>query len=423
MKNHGNVNYPDDGAAGPPPCPTSEPDCDLLRWRDEFPILGKTVYLISNSLGAMPRGVYRALEEYADAWATRGVQAWSDSWWDMPVSAGNLLTPIIGSGPNEVSFHQNVTAAQAVVLSCFEFTGERRKVVYSSLEFPSIRYLYQAQRGRGAEICVVDSPDGIAVDLEHLLRAIDERTLLVPISHVSFKSSSLIDARAVIRRAHDVGALVILDVYQSAGTVPIDVGELDADVVIGGCLKWLCGGPGTAFLYVRPDLRRRLEPKFTGWTAHRNPFGFEPEMSLREDAFRYLTGTPHIPCLYAARPGLEIVGRIGVARIRRKSILQTSRLAELALESGFRLSSPAKAEERGGTVVVNSPNAYEVCQELLRREFLVDFRPGAGIRISPHFYTTDGEIEAVVREIRKIQETKAYEKNRSGGPPGTGRIG
>ena len=413
MQKQKNMNHSGNEAAGLPlnlPLGTAD---DLLRWRAEFPILEKTVYLVSNSLGAMPRGVYRALEDYANAWATRGVRAWGDSWWDMPVSTGNLLAPIIGSGPDEVSFHQNVTAAQAVVLSCFEFTGERRKVVYTSLEFPSVRYLYQAQRGRGAQICVVNSPDGITVDLETLLPAIDERTLLVPISHVLFKSSSLVDARAVIRRAHDVGALVILDVYQSAGTVPIDVRELDADVVIGGCLKWLCGGPGSAFLYVRPDLRRRLEPKFTGWTAHRNPFGFEPEMLLREDAYRFLTGTPHIPCLYAARPGLEIVGSIGVARIRGKSIRQTTRLVELALEHGFQLSSPVRAEERGGTVVVNPPHAYEICQELLHREFLVDYRPGAGIRISPHFYTTDGEIEAVVREIRAILDTTAYERHSS----------
>jgi kynureninase len=387
----------------------STPGDDLLRWRQEFPILEKTVYLISNSLGAMPKRVYNALEAYADAWGSRGVRAWGDSWWDMPVALGNLLAPIIGSGRDEVSFHQNVTEAQAVILSCFEFNGERRKVVYTSLEFPSVRYLYQAQRTRGAEICVVESPDGLTVDLERLLQAIDEQTLLVPISHVMFKSSCLVDASAVIRKAHEVGAMVVLDVYQSAGAVPIDVRALDADVVIGGCLKWLCGGPGSAFLYVRPDLRHRLEPKFTGWLAHRNPFGFEPEMSLREDAFRFLTGTPHIPCLYAARPGLEIVGSIGVPRIREKSIRLTGRLTELAVENGFRLSSPVRPEERGGTVVVDPPHAYEVCQELLRREFLVDYRPGAGIRISPHFYTADREAEAVIDEIREILETKAYE--------------
>ncbi len=411
MRKQEDMKHRDNEMTGQPLDAGTGPEGDLLRWRTEFPILEKTVYLVSNSLGAMPRSVHNALEDYANAWGTRGVRAWEDSWWDMPVAMGSLLAPIIGSGRDDVSFHQNVTAAQAVVLSCFEFTGERRKIVYTSLEFPSVRYLYQAQRGRGAEICVVDCPDGIRVDLQALLRTIDERTLLVPISHVLFKSSSLVDARAVIRRAHDVGALVILDVYQSAGTIPIDVGKLEADIVVGGCLKWLCGGPGTAFLYVRPDLRRRLEPKFTGWVAHRNPFGFEPEMSLREDAFRFLTGTPHIPCLYAARPGLEIVGRIGVARIREKSIRQTTRLVELALDNGFQLSSPVRAEERGGTVVVNPPNAYEICQELLCRNFLVDYRPGAGIRISPHFYTSDGEIEAVMREIRTILETRAYEKH------------
>ncbi len=383
---------------------------DLLRWRREFPILEKSVYLISNSLGAMPRAVQEALQEYAVTWASRGVRAWGESWWEMPVKLGDLLCPILGCGPGEISFHQNVTLAEAVVLSCFDFSGPRRKIVYTNMEFPSMMYLHQAQRSRGAEICVADSADGITVELERLLEAIDERTLLVPISHVLFKSAYIMDAKAIIRKAHEVGATVVLDVYQSAGILPIDVKELDVDFAIGGCLKWLCGGPGAAFLYVRPDLLTRFEPKLTGWMAHPNSFGFETgDMRYREDAFRFLNGTPHIPCLYAARPGLEILGAIGPERIRQNSLRQVARLIDLAREQGFPLTIPAKAEERGGTVAVNTPYAYEVSRELLRREFLVDYRPGAGIRVSPHFYTTDDELTAVVREMRQILDSRAYE--------------
>jgi kynureninase len=212
--------------------------------------------------------------------------------------------------------------------------------------------------------------------------------------------------------SNSLGAYVILDVYQSAGVLPIDVKSLNVDFVIGGCLKWLCGGPGAAYLYVRPDLRTRLEPRLTGWMAHQNAFAFETgPIHFRDDAFRFLNGTPHIPCIYAARPGLELIGRIGVAQIRRKSMRQTAYLAELARAEGFELNVPIRPEDRGGTVAVRPPYAYEVSRELLMREFLVDFRPGAGIRISPHFYTSDAELKAVISEIRKILDSKAYERH------------
>lgn len=383
---------------------------DLLSWRKEFPIVEKTTYLISNSLGAMPRQVYDSVREYAETWATRGVRAWEDSWWEMPVRLGDLLAPILGTGPGEVSFHQNVTLAESIVLSCFDFSDQRRKIVYTSMEFPSVMYLYQSAQCRGAEICVVQSRDGIGVEIEDLLRAIDERTLLVPVSHVLFKSAYIMDAREIIRRAHEVGALVVLDVYQSAGTIPINVKDLDADIVIGGCLKWLCGGPGAAFLWVRPELRNKLEPRLTGWMAHERSFAFEPEMSMRDDAFRFLNGTPHVPCLYAARPGLEVLGQIGIECVRRKSKRQTRYLMDLAGQEGFSVTAPGRDEERGGTVAIAVPHAYEVARELIRREFLVDFRPGAGIRISPHFYNTDDELLSVIKEMRAILDTRAYEK-------------
>jgi kynureninase len=383
----------------------------LLKWREEFPILSRTVYLISNSLGAMPRGVQGSLANYCDTWANRGVRAWAEGWWEMPVQLGDLLSPILGSLPGEVTMHQNVTLAEAVLLSCFDFSGPKRKLVCTDMDFPSMIYLHRAQESRGAEVHLVPSDDGIRIDCDRLLSAIDERTLLVSISHVLFKSSFVLDARAVIRRAHEVGASVILDVYQSAGTLPIDVKDLDVDFVIGGCLKWLCGGPGAAFLYVRPDHYGHLEPKLTGWMAHEDSFSFENSMRYRSDAFRFLNGTPHIPCLYAARPGLEILGKIGIDAIRHKSVAQTSDLIEMARAEGFELRVPEKPEERAGTVALHPPHAYEVSRELLRRDFLVDYRPGAGIRVAPHFYTSDDELAGLVGEIRQILDSRQYERH------------
>lgn len=320
-----------------------------------------------------------------------------------PAAMGDLVAPLIGARPGEVIMQTNVTLTQAQILSCFEFVPPKNKIVCEAMNFPSVQYLYQQATRRGARFITVPSPDGIHMPTEAMLRAIDEETLLVPISHVIFKSAYLQDAKQIIRRAHEMEAVVILDVYQSAGIVPIDVKALDVDVVIGGCLKWLCGGPGNAFLYVRPDLCERLEPVLTGWLSHETPFAFEPPpIRRRNDVWRFLTGTPPIPAHYAAKAGLEIVNQIGVEAIRQNSMRQTARLIALAEESGLKVNSPREANQRGGTVSVDLPAAHEVAQELIRREFLVDFRPSAGIRLSPHFYNTDDEIDAVVREIKKI---------------------
>ena len=383
---------------------------DLLAWRDEFPILSETVYMISNSLGAMPRGVYRKLEEYADMWASRGVRAWAEGWWDMPVRVGDKVARIIGAPAGSVSMHQNVAIAQQVILSCFEFRPPRDGVVYCDFEFPSVIYVYEAQRPRGARITVVPSQDGIGVDTQKMIDAIDERTLLVPLSHVLFKSAYIQDARAICKRAAAVGAHVVLDVYQSAGTVPLDVTDLGVSFALGGSVKWLCGGPGAGFLYVRPDLAGRLEPRFTGWMAHAAPFAFEPgAIRYASGAFRFLNGSPHVPALYGCQAGYDIILQVGVQRIREKSKRQVARLMEAARERGFRISAPAEPERRGGTVAIDVPHGLAVARELIRREFLVDYRPGAGVRISPHFYSTDEEIDGTVLEIARILESRAYE--------------
>jgi len=385
---------------------------DLLKWRPEFPILDTSTYLISNSLGAMPRAVYDSMRAYADSWAERGVRAWEEGWWDMAVSVGDKIAPLIGARPSEISLHQNVTSIQAVIASCFDFSGPRNKVVLTDLEFPSIQYFYHEHRRHGARVELVKSDDPVRIDTEKFLAAIDETTLLVPISLVLFRSSYIVDAQAIIERAHRVGAHVILDVFQAAGTIPINVHSLRADFAVGGVLKWLCGGPGVGYLYVREDLRAKLRPTFTGWLAHRRPFGFESgEIDPREDSFRYLNGTPHIPALYACQPGLDILNAVGINAIRAKSMRMTSRLIEGATERGWRVNTPQNPAERAGTVSLDCPHAYEVCRELLARNILVDYRPQAGVRLSPHFYNRLEECDFALDQVSDILRTRSWQKH------------
>jgi kynureninase len=375
----------------------------LLNWRKEFPILEHTTYLISHSLGAMPRCAADQLQQYAATWASRGIRAWEEGWWEMPVTVGDLIGTIIGAGPGQVVMHQNVSICQWMVTSCFDWNGPRNKLVTDGLNFPSNDYVYYGLERQGARVCRVASPDGMTLPLELMLAAIDEQTQLVSVSHVAFRSSYVQDLAAITRRAHEVGALVIADLYQSAGILPLDVRALGVDFATGGSVKWLCGGPGAGYLYVRADLLPKLQPAATGWMAHRDPFEFEPgPIDFATDAFRFLNGTPNIPALYAARSGYEIINRIGVEAIRAKSVRQTERLIELADEAGFPVRSCRDPRARGGVVVVDVPNGREVARELARREVLVDYRPNAGIRIAPHFYTSDDELERVIAEIRSI---------------------
>ena len=357
----------------------------------------------------MPKGTYEKLHDYADVWATRGVRAWAEGWWNMPLTVGDQVAKIIGAAPGTVAMHQNVSICQSLILSCFEPSPTRNKIVYSELNFPSVMYVYEAHARNGKlRIETVKSDDGITIPLERMLAAIDETTLLVPISHVLFKSAFLQDARAIIKRAHEVGALVVLDTYQSAGTVPFSVTELDTDFATGGSVKWLCGGPGAGYLYVRPDLQEKLEPKTTGWMAHDQPFAFEPELRYATGIARFLHGSPAIPALYAAQSGYEIINEIGVERIREKNIRQSNYLISLAEEAGFRVTSPKDSSQRGGTITISHDHAAAIARELVRREFIIDYRPGAGIRISPHFYTSDEELELVIKELKKINESNSY---------------
>jgi kynureninase len=375
----------------------------LLAWRDEFPILGNTTYLISHSLGAMPARAAGRMREYADAWATRGIRAWEEGWWEMPVKVGNLIGRIIGAGEGEVVMQQNVSVCQSIVTSCLDWSGRRNKLVTDGLNFPSNDYIYHGLARIGARIVSVPSPDGFTLPTELMLQAIDEETQLVSVSHVAFRSSYLQDLAAIAERAHAVGAMIIADLYQSAGTVPVDVRALQLDFATGGSVKWLCGGPGAGYLYVRRDLWPKLNPASTGWMAHEQPFAFEGgPIRYTQDIYRFLNGTPNVPGMYAARSGYEIVNEIGVPAIREKSLRQTARLMEMADEAGIRVNTCRDPRRRGGVVTLDVPNGMDVTRELTRREVLVDYRPAAGIRVAPHFYTTDEEVERVISEIRDI---------------------
>ena len=382
---------------------------ELIRWRAEFPILDRSVYMISNSLGAMPRAAADSLADYAHTWATRGVRAWEERWWEMASVVGDKVAGIIGAPAGSISMHENVTTAEMVALSCLRPSGTRRRIVCLEMDFPSMIYLYRAHERLGFELSIVPAEPDLTVRLDRILEAIVEGTVVVGMSHVLFRSSYVMDPAPIVARAHDVGAAVILDTYQSAGIVPVDVAALGVDFATGGCLKWLCGGPGNAFLYTRPDLLSQVTPTFTGWLGHTNPFAFDVgPATLRTDARRMMNGTPSIPAYHAAIPGLDIIRDIGVARIREKSRRMTAHLLDLVDRHGFTSVASRDPERLAGTVAVNVPDAHLVAATLNARDFVVDHRPGVGIRVSPHFYNTFDELDRLIEEIARIVGTRDY---------------
>ncbi|MHC4896148.1 MAG: aminotransferase class V-fold PLP-dependent enzyme [Planctomycetota bacterium] len=392
------------------------PDSDpLLKWRHEFPITETTNYLISNSLGAMPRAARKSAQEYLDGWDTRGVRAWADSWWQLKDEVAAIIEGILGVDTSTVSTHQNVAMASQAILSCFSFDGPRNKIVYTDLNFPSVMYLYEAQQERGAEVVRVPADAaGVTIDQQQLLDAIDEKTLLVPISHAIFRSSFLQDAKAICDKARSVGAFVILDVFQSVGCVPLQLKEWGVHAAVGGALKYLCGGPGNCFLYVDPDERLKIKPTFTGWAAHRSPFEFLTDgQDYREDGGRFLNGTPNVPALFTGKEGIRIVSEIGAHAIRKKSQRLTSLIVDRSTHHGFTVRTPLDPELRAGHVSIDVPDGYEVCQALLAEDIICDYRPNAGIRLSPHFYTKAEECTAAVDRIAEILVEGSHEQFKS----------
>lgn len=382
---------------------TGMPD-SLLAWRDKFPILATKTYLINNSLGAMPASVRDSLMEYTDLWAAEGVVAW-DTWLPEAANVAAILEDIIHARRGSMTMFQNVTNALAAILSCLEADYPRNRIVHCAGEFPTVEYLLDAQRRLGAEVVRVGD-DPLVFPGEELLEAINDRTLLLVISQVLFRTAELVDIRPFVEKAHDHGALVAVDAYQSVGAVPLDVTELDVDFLVGGSVKWLCGGPGAGYLYANPRLVDRLEPRDAGWFSHARPFGFEaPPIEYASGAARFTGGTPNMPAYYQAREGYKIIREVGVEAIRAKARKQTQIIYEAAARRGYTVNSPASFEQRGNHVTVDLPGAEQVKNELIRRGFLIDYRPGAGIRVAPHFYNTDEECVAIIEEIEAIRET------------------
>ena len=379
---------------------------ELLAYRDRFPTLGRGPYFAAHTLGPMPDTVPDALARFAAEWATDGVVAWT-GWLEQIRATAALLEGLFGAPPGSIALGPNVSVLAGQVLSCLDWSGERSRLVTTDLEFPTCDYLYRAQETLGAKVEAVPSRD-LTVDLDRLLEAIDEHTALVAVTHVAFRSSALLDAAAVAARAHEVGALVLLDTYQSAGTVPIDVRALGVDLLVGGSVKWLLGGPGTGYLYARPEVAATLAPRLVGWFGHQAPFAFEPSpIAFAAGAGRFVTGTPNVAAHVMAAEGYRIVAEAGVDAIRAKSRRQVARLLDGFQAQGARVRGPADPRRRGGSVVVDFDGAEQVTAELIARGYTCDYRPGAGLRLGPHLYTTDDECDAVVAEVAALRRARA----------------
>jgi kynureninase len=375
----------------------------LLRWRSEFPALEESVYFISHSLGCLPIKTAEYMEQFLELWHRKSITAWED-WLPEVDRAAGRIEKLLSAPAGTVTMFANVSLINSILASCFEYKPPRNKIVYTSLEFPSVSYVWKAEERRGAEIHIVESPDGITIPTEAMLEAIDERTLLVPTSHVIFRSSYIQDAKAIARRAAEVGAHVVLDCYQSVGCLPLDVVDLGVSFACGGSVKYLCGGPGASWLYVRPDLIETLQPRVTGWFGNEAPFAFTmPAQSYADNVWRFMGGTPAVAALYQARAGHTLIGEIGVRRIREKSLVMTQACIDWVDELGMKLNSPRAAEQRGGSIVFDFVGSAYVCRELNRRKFFCDHRPGVGIRIAPHFYTKAEEIDLFFAELKKIR--------------------
>lgn len=378
---------------------------DLLDRRADYPVLQARTYLASHTLGAMHRRTPERLAEFARQWAEQGVVAW-DEWQPEVVRVADLVGGLVGAPPGTTVLRQNVADLLGDVVSALDWRGPRNRVVTSALEWPgSLHTWSQVGRLGGEAVVVPGEPDGVTLDVGRLVDAIDERTLLVECSHVLFRSSTLVDVRPLVEKAHAVGALVVVDGYQAAGTVPVDVVDLGVDLYLGGSVKYLCGGPGNGWMYAAPDVSGQLEPVTTGWFGQADPFSFDPANAYAEGIGRFAGGTPGVPAAYAAAPAYEALTEIGVRRVRERSVSMTQPLLESALERGFTVRSPHDPAQRGGHVTVSPPDPDDIGPveaELHRRGFVVDKRPGVGIRVSPHFYNTLDEALALLDAMQDV---------------------
>ena len=385
--------------------PQMKPETQINRRREEFPTLASGLHLLSPSLGPVPRAARESMLAYYDAWEHHTSEdAWATSWWEMSAQVGDRIASLLVGEAGSVQIQPNASIALSSVASCFDFSGnQRNKIVTTALDFPSMQYIWDAQSRAGATVEAVRSDDGITVRLEDILEAIDDTTCLVALSHVSFRSSYRVDVEPIVERAHRQGALVLLDVYQSAGAVELKASDWQVDFLIGGTIKWLCGGPACGYLYVRPDLQTDLQPRLTGWVAHAAPFDFaQPPMRYTDSVRRFAQGTPSIPALYSVLPGLQIIEEVGIKTIQAESRRRTEWMMDLALEHGWKVNSPRDVNERGGSVMIYVEDGPAMVKRLAERKVFVDCRPGVGLRMSPHFFNTDEEVREAMEILAEL---------------------
>jgi selenocysteine lyase/cysteine desulfurase len=375
------------------------PDWDA--WRDEFPGLQKSTYLNTVSLGQLSRRSRAAVDRFLDLWSERGASAWYNYWLGEVDGLRSEFARLIGAGADEVAIMPNISSALAAVSSSIDFT-RRPGVVACELDFPTLIYSFLARASQGVKTHLAASPDRIHVPLEAFQEAVDERTALIATSRVYFTSGYIQDVAALSEIAHRAGALCLVDDYQGTGQVPIDVKAAGVDILITGGLKWLIGGPGVAYLYVRRDLAAQLEPTVAGWFGHRRQFDFDPHsLEFREDARRFEAGTPATAAVYAARAGLEIINEIGAEALRERTAAINQHLVRELRRRGHRLRIPADPKRQAGITILEVDDNVRTVKQLAERGIIVDRRPGA-VRISPYFYNTYGENEIVLQALDDI---------------------
>ena len=369
---------------------------ELAAYRDEFAVVRRKSYLISASLGPVSERSKRYLEEFVEAWETMGAPepVWFERIFPRIREVKRIYAGMIGAEPAELAVTTNVTMALASVLSCLDLSRERNRIVLTELDFPTDGHVSLAHRRRGAEVMFLPSPDGLTVPVESFAEAIDERTALVVINRVLYRSSALLDVREICRIAREAGAWTVIDDFHGAGIVPIDVHEVGCDFHATGVLKWLCGGPGLTFLYARRDLIPTLEPAIIGWFGQAEPFAFKTqELDLHPSARRFETGTHPAPSAFIAQGGLEIITEVGPERIRERQGELTDYLIERAEAAGLEVRTPRDRSARGGVVNVKvGEQAGKIAEALYERDVCVDHR-GDGIRVSPHFFTVESDID------------------------------
>ena len=369
----------------------------LARYRSEFPIFRDKIYLNTCSLGPLGERSRRKVAEFLDIWQSRGASAWYDVWWEALGELRARYGRIVNAAPGEIALAPSISVALSAVAESLDY-AKRPKVIITSLDFPTVAYQWLAKVKSGVELVVVESPDSVSVPVEAIARAVDDRTALVVTSHVYFTSGAIQDITRVAQAAHAHGALCLIDAYQSVGQVPVDVRQTGVDALLAGGLKWLLGGPGVVFMYMKEAVARRLEPRISGWFGQRDQFAFDPRsLTFHEDARRFEMGTPALAAVYAQLGGLEYIEEIGVPAIRQATAALTEDLIATLRAAGFTPKVAAESERRSAIVMVPMPDPAASVRHLAAGGIIVDSRPGH-VRFSPFFYNVqDDHVRATER--------------------------